>query len=146
PPVVTAKAGRTPLLDSSAVFVMPPQEPLISPPAHTERPAPVQFEPPAVAPRPQAASPGGAEAAKAEFAEGQENLNRPYVPGTGRPAADRAVQHFSAAGRLDPSNADYAIPAARACQASLQRFLESGDSGPLVMIAAFQWEHPLGQE
>ena len=151
PAPTTANPARPLLLDTSAVFVMPPQEPAIAPPAPPPSweaappPAPTAA-PPQVLGKPETPAPADLEAARAEFAEGQQNLNRPYVPGTGWPAADRAVQHFSTAARLDPGNADYATHAGRACQSSIQRFLESWDSGPLVMIAAFQIEHPLGQQ
>jgi hypothetical protein len=84
--------------------------------------------------------------AREEYDLGKAWLSRPVIPGAGWPAADRAVGHFSRAAELDPANGDYAMHAGVACHESIERFLQSWGAGPLVSIAAFLVDQPLGKK
>lgn len=130
-----------PLLgDKSTVFLLPPVE--VSPPV----PGGLIIGPPPepIAPPPPAAI--NPQQAREEYEQGQTWLTKPYVPGAGWPAADRAVQHFRQAAAFDPRNSDYATRAGIACATSIERFLESWGKGPLISIAACHLNSPLGKQ
>ncbi|MEZ6064806.1 MAG: hypothetical protein R3B90_03650 [Planctomycetaceae bacterium] len=132
----TIDPGNQPLLgDGSVLFKLPPAD---DPGDGLAASAPATSSG-------TAAPPPDPRQAKREYEEGLAWLNKPVVPGAGWPAADRAVQHFTEAARLDPTNSDYAMQAGIACRQSIRHFLLSWGEGPLTSIAAFHRHEPLGE-